>query len=79
MISLWAGIAIVLGSKFIGGLLAFVQSLMQIIFVSNLWTPKVDASDQYTNTLLAIVQLAASFLMMTSIKPEVPMRGFKYD
>jgi hypothetical protein len=45
VVSLWAGIAIILGSKFIGGFLAFAQSLLQILFVSNIWTPKVDARD----------------------------------
>ena len=71
MLALWAGIAIILNSKFIGGLLGVLFSLLQISFLRNVWTPKVDSEDQITNTLLAFLQLVASVMIMTGIKPDV--------
>lgn len=80
VIALWAGIAIILNSKFVGGLLGILFTLLQISFVRNVWTPKVDSEDQVTNTLLALLQLVASVMMMTGIKPDVvPPIRFKNE
>lgn len=80
VLALWAGIAIILNSKFVGGLLGILFTLLQISFVKNVWTPKVDSEDQVTNTLLALLQLVASVMMMTGIKPDVvPPIRFKNE
>lgn len=80
VLALWAGIAIILNSKFVGGLLGILFTLLQISFVRNVWTPKVDSEDQVTNTLLALLQLVASVMMMTGIKPDVvPPIRFKNE
>ena len=80
VLALWAGIAIILNSKFVGGLLGILFTLLQISFVKNVWTPKVDSEDQVTNTLLVLLQLVASVMMMTGIKPDVvPPIRFKNE
>lgn len=80
VLALWAGIAIILNSKFVGGLLGTLFTLLQISFLKNFWTPKVDSEDQIISTLLALLQLVASVMIMTGIKPDVvPPIRFKNE
>ena len=43
--SLWAGVAIILGSNLLGSILTIVHGIAMILFLSNTWTPKVDTED----------------------------------
>jgi hypothetical protein len=42
LIAIWSGIAILMGSRIIGGFLAASHALIMILLTNNVWTPKVD-------------------------------------
>jgi hypothetical protein len=75
--SLWAGVAVILGSNFIPSILTMVHGLGMLIFLSNIWTPKVDNKDDYTLMLIALTEMFGAVLIGMGRKPETPPVTFK--
>ena len=69
----WSGISILLGSRYVGGLLAMVHALFTIIFVHNWWTPKVGKEDELTYFILSVGELVLAFLVTYTLVPAIPV------
>ena len=79
VISLWAGVAILLGSYLMGSLLTLIHAITMILFVSNTWTPKVDTYSEITNMLIAIAEIFGGIIIAFSKRPQLPAVSFKDD
>jgi hypothetical protein len=77
--SLWAGVAMILGSNIMPAILTLIHGIGMLLFLSNTWTPKDDNEESITNMLIALAEICGAILIAFGRKPDVPKVTFKQD
>jgi hypothetical protein len=70
VLAFWAGISIILGFRRIGGFLAFLHSILKVLFIDNMWTPQTD-KDYATNFLIVLAEIWASAIVLMNLSPNL--------
>ena len=78
MLALMAGIAIFLGYRKMGGLMALTHAFLALIFTNNVWTPKTDRDQEISGFLTVTAEIFMSLIVLLDLRPEIPALKFKF-